>query len=137
MTRRKLTFITAAFILTFLATGLYVLYRDEIAADPGYTGKAAGLLKIAFGAHLAHWMLLGMLSNYFWDLFREGRSLTDAKLTNLLLPVFVSPIVFYGIWSGWFDQKISFGMNLIAFQNGFFWQVIFSKAGPITPPKPV
>jgi hypothetical protein len=32
----------------------------------------------------------------------------------------------------WPDQKIAFALNLVAFQNGFFWQVVLSKSGPIT-----
>jgi hypothetical protein len=121
--------------LMFLISGGYILYADEVAPNPDTIGKpATGWLKIAFGYHMACWMLMGMVANYFWDLFRADKSLQDAKLTQLLLPLLVFPIVFYSLWSWWPEQKVSFVMNLIAFQNGFFWQVVFSKAAPLNGP---
>jgi hypothetical protein len=43
-------------------------------------------------------------------------------------------MVFYPTWSLWLgskqDTQIIF--ELIAFQNGFFWQALFAKAGPVT-----
>jgi hypothetical protein len=90
--------------------------------------------------HLGCWMVLGMAANYLWDHLRSGKQLQDVVLANLLLPLLVSPIVFFGIWSfipkvdGSDLAKISLAWPFVAFQNGFFWQVVFSKAGPITNP---
>lgn len=81
-----------------------------------------------------------MISNYLWDLFREGKGVANISLPNLFLPILVSPIVFYGIWSlvpkvaGTGFAAIDLAWPLVAFQNGFFWQVVFSKAGPVARP---
>lgn len=80
------------------------------------------------------WMTAGMISNYLWDLFKASKEIEDIHIPDLMLPLLVSPIVFFGIWSMWPDQKIAFALNLVAFQNGFFWQVVLSKAGPVAQP---
>jgi hypothetical protein len=82
-------------------------------------------------------MILGMIANYLWDLFRSGKSFSDIILANLLIPILVAPIIFFGIWSlvpkgpGTGIATIDIVWPLISFQNGFFWQVVFSKAGPV------
>jgi hypothetical protein len=46
----------------------------------------------------------------------------------------ISPIVFYGVWSlvvpkdGSTEADIQIAWPFVAFQNGFFWQVVFAKA---------
>ena len=88
-----------------------------------------------FIIHLVCWMIGGMGCNYFWDLFQSGKGWREFELTKLILPLLVSPIVLFPTWSLWMaskqDSQIMF--ELIAFQNGFFWQELFAKAGPILP----
>jgi hypothetical protein len=121
----------AGLILAFLASGAYLLYSVNIA--PSGDVATSGWIRIVYVLHLAGWMLLGMAANYLWDLFRHGKSWGDILLRDLFIPFLVSPIVFYGIYSLWGSGTApTFGLCLIAFQNGFFWQVVFSKAGPIS-----
>ena len=121
----------ATFILGFLASGAYLLYHVNIA--PPTDGTTSGWVRIVYVLHLACWMLIGMTANYLWDLFRADKSWDDILLRDLFIPFLVSPIVFYGIYSLWGSGTApTFALCLIAFQNGFFWQVVFSKAGPIS-----
>jgi hypothetical protein len=76
-------------------------------------------------------MVLGMIFNYLWDLFRSGKSWADITWRELLTPILVFPIVFFTVGSIWKGDPINFSLQLIAFQNGFFWQVVFGKAGLI------
>lgn len=120
------------FFLIFILTGGLVVAMD-LHPNSAVAIAIAPDKPLLFGVHMACWMVLGMLANYLWDLFKANKTLADVNLPDLLLPLLVSPIVFYGIWSMWSgEQKISFAFNLIAFQNGFFWQVVLSKAGPVT-----
>ncbi|WP_461535243.1 hypothetical protein [Spongorhabdus nitratireducens] len=123
--------IAALFTVIFILTGSLVITLDS------YPDTSIGLFlmplkSLIFGAHMAGWMILGMISNYLWDLFKSGKTMKDIYLPDLMLPILVSPIVFFGIWSMWPDKNIVFALNLVAFQNGFFWQVILSKSGPVT-----
>jgi hypothetical protein len=127
-----------AILLVFIGSGAYVLYATEIAPTPPPSSPyVSGFLRIAYGFHLMTWMLLGMLANYWWDHFRSGRGWDEMLLRDILLPVLISPIIFFSIWSLWPGKEITFAVCLVAFQNGFFWQVVFSRAGPVGPrPEP-
>ena len=123
--------LAVVFGLLFMFTGILVIAIDSYPS----TQLATAVLPIkslVFGSHMAGWMVIGMVSNYLWDLFKSGKTFSDIHLPDLLLPILVSPIVFFGIWSMWPEKNISFALNLIAFQNGFFWQVILSKSGPVS-----
>ena len=125
---------TISFIVLFAVTGLAIIYldaNDDQACVKDFLDKYKSPL---FGFHMACWMLLGMMANYYWDLLNAGKEFSDAKLSELLLPILVSPIVFYVVWSIWGsdDQSIKFAWNLVAFQNGFFWQVVLSKSAPFS-----
>jgi hypothetical protein len=128
---RTLKLLISVYVLLFAASGLLVtLFVNELPAFNGYQGYFNQL----FATHLACWMTLGMGANYFWDLFREGKGWESFQLPKLVLPLMVAPMVFYPTWSLWLgskqDSQIIF--ELLAFQNGFFWQALFAKAGPIT-----
>ena len=123
-------------VLVFLFSGIYVLYKTQIDPVSSSGNEVIGLLRISYGFFLLTCMLLGMIANYWWDHFRSGKGWDDMLIHEILLPMFISPIVFFGIWSLWPGKEITFALSLIAFQNGFFWQVIFSKAGPVTAAPP-
>ena len=125
-------FLLGAFLLGFVASGAYVLSRTVLAPAAPSPLQIDGWVRIVYVLHLAYWMLMGMTANYLWDLFRRGKSWEDILLRDLFIPFFVSPIVFFGIYSLWAGEIPVFGLCLIAFQNGFFWQVVISKAGPIS-----
>ncbi|NTW83545.1 MAG: hypothetical protein HGB36_09305 [Chlorobiaceae bacterium] len=120
-------------LLFFLTGGLTVFISLDTAAVPAILRE---LQYTVFIWHLACWIVLGMLANYLWDLFNADKKLSDIRLEKLLLPLLVSPIVLYATWNLFVNtgKEVSFLIELIAFQNGFFWQAIFSKAGPATKP---
>ncbi len=122
-------------VFIFMLTGAYVLYETQIVPFKPSQDEVSGLLRISYGFLLLTCMLLGMIANYWWDHFRSGKGWDDMLIHEILLPMLISPIIFFSIWSLWPGKEITFALCLISFQNGFFWQVIFSKAGPIgTPP---
>jgi hypothetical protein len=55
-------------------------------------------------------------------LCRAKKGLRDVQLEQLVLPLLITPIVFYPTWALWLSrQEISILFELLAFQNGFFW----------------
>lgn len=126
---------TVVYALIFLVTAVCMTFIGNFPTH-GFSQKIMPLRDPFYAWFLACWMILGMIANYSWDLFRAGKGFADFNLPNLLLPILVSPIVFYAVWS--LVPKDSSGVAqvnltwpLVAFQNGFFWQVIFSKSTPI------
>ena len=119
------------FVLLFLMTGTVIIVVSAL-PNSSWGAVLALFITAIFTAHMFCWMVLGMMANYLWDLFRAKKGLADINLPDVLLPLLVSPIVFFGIWSFWPDREINFALDLVAFQNGFFWQAILSKAGPVT-----
>lgn len=74
-------FLATLFVLIFVVTGALVVVIDD---QPKLLRES--YKTIIFGSHMAGWMILGMVSNYLWDLFKSGKSLADIRLPNLLLP---------------------------------------------------
>ncbi|MFO1039548.1 MAG: hypothetical protein U1E45_22105 [Geminicoccaceae bacterium] len=122
------TIVIVIVLLVFLGTGAYILYYTQITPSVVTGDLLKGDLRVAYGFHLVAWMVLGMFANYFWDLFKAGKQWADFRIEEVLLPLFVAPIVFYTIWTLWPGKDIAFTLCLIAFQNGFFWQSLFSRA---------
>jgi magnesium-transporting ATPase (P-type) len=92
---------------------------------------------LVFGAFLFFVMVSGMLTRYFWELSRSGRSVVEADLQVLVLPTLVSVMVFYPLWTLVSGATKNFFAIVAAFQNGFFWQTLFSGLGPLPgPPGP-
>jgi hypothetical protein len=118
------------FFLLFAGTGVLVLYLD-LFPERELAQTLQRLTKLLFGIHLFFWMLLGMAANYLWELFKTDKKWSDIRLTQLLLPFFVSPLVFYSIWVLASKEQVAFVLVLVAFQNGFFWQVVLARAGPV------
>jgi hypothetical protein len=127
------TVFTLYVLLFFLTGGLTVIISLDSVSVPAILKE---LQYTVFIWHLACWIMLGMLANYLWDLFNSEKKLSDIRLEKLVLPLLVSPIVLYATWNLFVNtgKEISFLIELIAFQNGFFWQAVFSKAGPATKP---
>jgi hypothetical protein len=120
-------------LIAFLLTGTLTVMMASLPAHE-LSVSVSPFHNMIFSTHLGCWMILGMMANYLWDLFRANRGLSDVSLPALLLPILVSPIVFFAVWSLVAkDDKglgeLSLTWALVAFQNGFFWQVVFSKAG--------
>jgi len=74
-------------------------------------------------------VILGVVARYFYEL-RNGQKFS---LRSFLKPLFISPIFLlpllgsvHGTSNLESIQLISFG--ILAFQNGFFWKVVFERA---------
>jgi len=93
--------------------------------------RAAFLRTMSFGVLLVGVTVAGMLARYFWELFQAGRSLTDADPSVLLMPLVVSLMVFYPLWTMVSGAARGFFLIVAAFQNGFFWQTLFSGLRPL------
>lgn len=116
-----LAFLTASALLQFL------LYWRDLATS---NARVEFLRTLSFGGLLLGMTVAGMLARYFWELFESGRSVSDADPTALALPLLVSLMVFYPLWTVVAGTTRNFFMIVAAFQNGFFWQALFSGLRP-------
>jgi len=73
-------------------------------------------------------MLGGIAANYFYVHGVVAR----VDLNQLWKPVLISPIIFMPVYATVTKHPRGLIPILVAFQNGFFWQTIFERAGPIT-----
>jgi hypothetical protein len=105
---------------------LYLHWRDLKAPD----ARNEFLRTLAYGLFLFAIMVGGMFARYFWELFQSGHTLAQADVTALLLPLLVSLMVFYPLWTMVSGAPKNFFAIVAAFQNGFFWQTIFSGLKP-------
>lgn len=126
--------LAVGFFLVWLATGIASLVIGDAPAST-LAIKLGPFQNAIYGWHLACWMIIGMVANYFWDFFNEKKKAEDFSMIALFLPVLIAPIVFFAIWSLVDKDKagivvINMAWPLIAFQNGFFWQVVLNKAKP-------
>jgi hypothetical protein len=131
---RALKFLTFIYFVVFVTTGAFMVLI--VNADEGSAPWIALLARnhgIVFVWHLACWMTLGMFSNYYWDLFNMGRGLDAVQVERIVLPLLVSPIVFYPTYNLWLSSSSQSYIlfEVIAFQSGFFWQALFTKAKPM------
>ena len=57
------------------------------------------------------------------------------QVQRIVLPLLVSPMVFYPTYNLWLSSSSQSYIlfEVIAFQGGFFWQALFTKAKPIDP----
>jgi len=62
-----------------------------------------------------------------------GKGLESVQVERIVLPLLVSPIVFYPTYNLWLSSSSQSYIlfEVIAFQGGFFWQALFTKAKPI------
>ena len=105
---------------------LFLYWRDL--ATP--SARAEFLRTLAFAFFLLSVMIGGMLARYFWELFQSGRSVAEADPTLLVLPLVVSLMVFYPLWTMVSGATKNFFAIVAAFQNGFFWQALLSGIRP-------
>lgn len=73
--------------------------------------------------------LLGIAASIFWE-YAEGKVTTVS--VKSLAPVVVSPIILLFTYSMLIDHPDAIIAILMAFQNGFFWQVVLGKRSPRT-----
>ena len=92
--------------------------------------RAEFLRTTSFGVLLVGVTVAGMLARYFWELFQSGRSVLDADPSLLVMPLAVSLMVFYPLWTMVSGATRGFFLIVAAFQNGFFWQTLFSGLRP-------
>lgn len=133
---RTLKLLIFIYFVVFISTGaamVLIVNADESSA--GWVLLLARNHGIVFVWHLACWMTLGMFSNYYWDLFNLGKGMESLQIERIVLPLLVSPIVFYPTYNLWLSSSSQSYIlfEVIAFQSGFFWQALFTKAKPIDP----
>ncbi len=121
-----------AFLSVSALVQLLLLWRDL--ATPN--ARAEFLRTTSFGVLLAGVTVAGMLARYFWELFQSGRSVADADPSVLVMPLVVSLMVFYPLWTMVSGAARGFFLIVAAFQNGFFWQTLFSGLRPYAGPLP-
>ena len=131
---RALKFLMFIYFVVFLTTGAFMILI--VNADDTSHPWIALLVRnhgIVFVWHLTCWMVMGMFSNYYWDLFNMGKGLDAVQVERIVLPLLVSPIVFYPTYNLWLSSSSQSYIlfEVIAFQGGFFWQALFTKAKPI------
>ena len=100
------------------------------ARDGTPQARAEFLRTTSFGVLLVGVTVAGMLARYFWELFQSGRSVADADPSLLVMPLAVSLMVFYPLWTMVSGATRGFFLIVAAFQNGFFWQTLFSGLRP-------
>jgi hypothetical protein len=131
---RALKVLIFIFCVIFITTGAFmVLIVNADEASQPWISLLVRNHGIVFVWHLACWMTMGMFSNYYWDLFNAGKGLEAMQVERIVLPLLVSPIVFYPTYNLWLSSSSQSYIlfEVIAFQSGFFWQALFTKAKPL------
>ena len=72
-------------------------------------------------------MLVGVLVKEIWDGINETGTVS-VRLPRLLGALFVSPIVYAGVYSRFIQGEVTLLGLAVAFQNGFFWQAVIRTA---------
>ena len=131
---RALKFLMFIYFVVFFTTGAFmvlIVNADENSAP--WIALLARNHGIVFVWHLTCWMVTGMFSNYYWDLFNLGRGLESVQVERIVLPLLTSPFVFYPTYNLWLSSSSQSYIlfEVIIFQSGFFWQALFTKAKPL------
>ncbi len=126
LARRRETWFSLWLVLvmaTLVVTLVFSPSHERMTDDQRPAWGLVGLLYLM--------VVVGMLAQHFY--FRkEGKPL---KWSALVRPFLASPIVFLPLLSGFqkaLSHVVAFGlpelmMFLAAFQNGFFWKVVFDR----------
>ena len=134
---RALKFLIFIYIVVFATTGTFMVMI--VNADDASQPWVSALVRnhgIVFAWHLVCWMILGMFTNYYWDLFNLGKGVESVQVPRIILPLMVSPFVFlptYNLWLASSSQSYLL-FAVIAIQSGFFWQALFTKLAPLDRP---
>jgi hypothetical protein len=128
--------ITIVLLVFFVILGLAVLAQLVLHWQSlrGPEQQKEFVRTLIYGVFLFLLMVSGMFARYFWELFQTGKGLAEANLKVLLMPLLVSLMVFYPLWTIASGAPRNFFSIVAAFQNGFFWQTIFSGLKPFTGP---
>jgi hypothetical protein len=72
-------------------------------------------------------MILGMVSKVYYDHLTKNAVFS---LTQILLPLLVAPMVYGAIYASLKSSTDVIPALILSFQNGFFWQDVFSAIKP-------
>lgn len=134
---RALKFLMFIYFVVFLTTGTFMVLI--VNADEGSQPWITLLVRnhsIVYAWHLVCWMILGMFTNYYWDLFNMGKGIESMQVLRIVLPLLVSPFVFmptYNLWLASSSQSYML-FAVIAIQSVFFWQALLAKVAPLDKP---
>lgn len=134
---RALKFLMFIYFVVFLTTGTFMVLI--VNADEGSQPWITLLVRnhsIVYAWHLVCWMILGMFTNYYWDLFNMGKGIESMQVLRIVLPLLVSPFVFmptYNLWLASSSQSYML-FAVIAIQSGFFWQALLAKVAQLDKP---
>lgn len=134
---RALKFLMFIYFVVFLTTGTFMVLI--VNADEGSQPWITLLVRnhsIVYAWHLVCWMILGMFTNYYWDLFNMGKGIESMQVLRIVLPLLVSPFVFMSTYNLWLASSSQSYMlfAVIAIQSGFFWQALLAKVAPLDKP---
>ncbi len=136
---RRASFLLLSFIIIFVLTPLITLKLPFLDDKP--RGGEAGEGEIWFLLTLYIFLLLGMLANHAYSRLSQPQAKRRAfDLGLFLAPIFTSPIViiplFASVQAAGVDlyqaDSARLMLFLVAFENGFFWKVIFDQRRAIT-----
>ncbi|WP_294768021.1 hypothetical protein [uncultured Rhodoferax sp.] len=134
---RALKFLMFIYFVVFLTTGTFmVLIVNADESSPTWITLLVRNHSIVYAWHLVCWMILGMFTNYYWDLFNMGKGIESMQVLRIVLPLLVSPFVFmptYNLWLASSSQSYML-FAVIAIQSGFFWQALLAKVAPLDKP---
>ena len=88
---RALKLLIFIYVVAFATTGTFMVMI--VNADEASQPWVSALVRnhgIVFAWHLVCWMVLGMFTNYYWDLFNLGKGLDAVQVPRILLPLMVS-----------------------------------------------
>ncbi len=105
--------------------------NDDRSSKISRIWKSKIFLDSLFWLFLFLTMVFGIVAKAFYDYIENNESFNlgwDILLRReVLLPIFVSPMVFGGIYSIAKQSPRNFGTFIFAFQNGFFWKTILGR----------
>lgn len=134
---RALKLLIALFFVVLLATSTFMVMILNAGDNPEpWVALLVRNHGIVFAWHLVCWMILGMFTNYYWDLFNLGKGMESMQVPRIVLPLMVSPFVFlptYNLWLASSSQSYML-FSVISIQSGFFWQALFTKLAPLDRP---
>ncbi len=78
---------------------------------------------VVFLAGAFLFMILGMVGKVYYDHLTKN---TVFALSQIFIPVIVAPMVYGAIYSSLRSSTDAIPALILSFQNGFFWQDVFS-----------